>query len=453
MTAHGIKVWIDERELPIGATLTSSIRTQIGSADVLVVVASRASAASKWVGMELEFAQQHGKAVVPFFIEPMAEHERFRDHLGVDATSPQSFAGVLHGLIRDFFKSFDLDLPAADPAALRVGLRELAKEEPNLAPLILSCLDSEGLHQESMDTVFRAAFHPLDDALNALFDLMPNEKIAYHAAYGFCSAGAGARALFSWIAATGHGDLPLVTAVGSRRLEPVLLATAIELLRACDPPNNHALYQFIHHNAAQLDPEQRRSVLRLITWPVRADTDRLADVLGWVALKHFPDATEIRQMWTRWIHDGAFDGKPSTPKDLSRYLGDAQKEGLSGWERLNEALRNHVRSYLRSGDKQKVVTAVDHVQAAADVHALVLADLLREMDGVSATAEWNEWKKRDPETAEWLGWYVFEVRREATGDRDWLRAWKSAEEMVAFEQKRRRTLEGRSEDPPGVARN
>ena len=92
-------------------------------------------------------------------------------------------------------------------------------------------------------------------------------------------------------------------------------------------------------------------------------------------------------------------------------------------------------------DKQKVVTAVDHVRAAADLHAPVLDELLREMDGISATSEWNEWTKRDPDTAEWLGWYVFEVRRKATGDRDWLRARKSAKEMVAFEQERQRTLE------------
>ena len=53
-------------------------------------------------------------------------------------------------------------------------------------------------------------------------------------------------------------------------------------------------------------------------------------------------------------------------------------------------------------DKQKVVTAVDHVRAAADLHAPVLDELLREMDGISATSEWNEWTKRDPDTAEWL---------------------------------------------------
>jgi hypothetical protein len=56
---------------------------------------------------------------------------------------------------------------------------------------------------------------------------------------------------------------------------------------------------------------------------------------------------EIQQMWSRWIHSGTFDGKPSSPMDLARYMADAHKEGLSGWE-IHEALRTHVRGCLRS---------------------------------------------------------------------------------------------------------
>lgn len=443
LTAHGVKVWIDDRELQLGATLASSIRSQIETANVLLVIASKASAGSKWVGMELEFARQQNKAIIPFFIEPLAEHERFRDYLGVDATSPQAFADAIHGLMRDLFLSVDLELPLADPAVLTAGLRKLASEEPDLAPLIHGCLDSQGLHQDNMDTVLKSAFHPLDDALNALFDLSPNISMAHHAAYGFCGAGAGARALSSWIAATGEGELPLVTAVGGR-LEPALIPTAIKLLGACNPPNNHALFNFIHNNAGQFDERQRRSVIRLVTWPVRMDTDRLADVLGRVAFKHFPDAPEIQQMWSRWIHSGAFDRKAM---DLARYLADAHKEELPGWEPVNEALRSHVRGYLRSGDENKVDVAVNHLQAAADAGAPILASLLREAEGVSATAEWNEWRKRDPDTVKWMQWYVFQSVKEAVGDRNWLRAWDSAKEMVAFEEQRRRILAKDKQEP------
>jgi len=182
-------------------------------------------------------------------------------------------------------------------------------------------------------------------------------------------------------------------------------------------------------------------VIQLVTWPVRTDTSRLGDVLGWVALKRFPDAADIRQIWIRWISDGVFDGMHSSPKDLSRYLDSADKEGVAGLESINEALRCHVRRYLRSGDKRKVVMAMDYVQAAADVGVSVLTTLLREVEGVSGTAEWNAWRANDPDTSEWMQWYVFEVAKEALGDRDWLRALKNTEKMVEFEKVRRQILQ------------
>jgi hypothetical protein len=195
LTAHGVKVWLDERELRVPATLTSSIRAQIEGADALLVIASRASADSSWVGQEIDFAKQHRKSVIPLFIEPLAKHPRFRDYLGIDGTRPQEFADAVHRVARDLFRPYALELPAADPAVLTGNLRELAKEEPNLAPLILGCLDSEGLRWEHRDMVHNVAFHALDYAVNALFELRPDDHIADHAAVAFCSAGAGARAL------------------------------------------------------------------------------------------------------------------------------------------------------------------------------------------------------------------------------------------------------------------
>lgn len=453
LTAYGFNVWIDECELRNGAELSTTIRSKIEVADMLLVIASQASAKpTSWVARELDFAREHAKTVIPFFIEPLRNHERFEDYLGVDAMSPQSFADVVHRLMRDLYREFNHELPPASPALLTAGLRELAREEPDIAPLISGCLDFEGLHLENMDTVYNAPFHSLDEALDALFDLKSNETIANHAAYGFCLAGAGTRALSLWISSTGDGGLTLVTAVGSKRLGPALIPAAIKLLSACNPPNNHALYKFIQHNAAQLSEAHRRSVIRLVTWPVRADTDQQGDLLGWVAYKHFPEAIEIQQMWTRWIHAGAFDGKPNSPSDLAHYLTKAHKEELRGKERINEALRSHVRGYLRSRDEKKVFVAMDHVQATAEVDTPgvdnpVLALLLREVEGVSGTAEWNDWRANDPDTAEWMGWYVFEIAKEATGERDWLRALDSTKRMVAFEELRRRILTKDKQEP------
>jgi hypothetical protein len=241
-----------------------------------------------------------------------------------------------------------------------------------------------------------------------------------------------------------------VTAVGSK-LAPALIPTAIKLLGECDPPNNHALYNFIDHNAAQFDQGQRRAVIRLVTFPVRDDTARLADVLGWVALKHFPDATELQLMWSRWIQAGAFDGKPRRPTDLALYLADAHKEGLPGWESANEALRSHVREYLRSGDKSKVFVAVEHIRATADRGAPVLAELLREAHGVSGTSEWEDWKKKDPATAEEMEWYVFEFAKEAAGERNWLRAIENARRVVADIEQLRQAVAKDEQEPDGDA--
>ena len=99
LMAHGINVWLDERELKLGAALTDVIREQIQHADLLLVITSQQSATSKWVGLELEFARAHDKAIVPFFIEPLDTHERFRDDLGVMATSPQAFADAVRLLL------------------------------------------------------------------------------------------------------------------------------------------------------------------------------------------------------------------------------------------------------------------------------------------------------------------------------------------------------------------
>jgi hypothetical protein len=438
LTAHGVKAWIDEQELKPGAALSASLRNHIQSSDMVVVIATRASGASTWVGMELDFAKEHGKSIVPIFIEPVSKQMRFRDHMGVDATLPQTFEHVIHSLMRDFFASLGLKLPPPDSATLLAGMRDLAREEPDLAPLIHGCLDAEGLNQSNMGTVYGSAFHPLDYALNALFDVRPNDRMAWHAAYGFCLAGAGTRALSSWITTTGNGGQPLVTAVG-RELAPSLIGSAIQLLGQCDPPNNHAVYQFIHHNAAQLSEEQRRATIRLVTWPVR-DTGQLGDVLGWVAMKNFPQTVELQEMWSGWVQKGCFDGKPNTPHDLARYIANAHNEELAGWEDVSEAVRTHVRGHLRSGDQNRVEIAINHISAAADAKSPVLPALVQEANGVTGSAEWKHWAESDKETSEFMGWYLFHVVQQTKGDRDWDQAWDDAKQMAKFQKERRRIL-------------
>jgi hypothetical protein len=83
---------------------------------------------------------------------------------------------------------------------------------------------------------------------------------------------------------------------------------------------------------------------------------------------------------------------------------------------------------------------MEYIIAAAEAGVTILSTLLREAEGVVGTAEWDTWRDIDPDTAEYMKWYVIEIAKEARGDKKWLLAKKSADEMVAFEKFRREML-------------
>lgn len=134
MSAHGIAVWLDERDLPIGTPLTPSIEEHIRGVDTLLVVASRAAARSSWVDKEIDLARDLGKPIIPLFVEAVSDHPRFAEHKGLDATARETFAFVLDTLMRELHLVCDSEMPAPDPAVLEAELRELATLEPCLAP-------------------------------------------------------------------------------------------------------------------------------------------------------------------------------------------------------------------------------------------------------------------------------------------------------------------------------
>jgi hypothetical protein len=433
--AHHVNAIFDERALELGTRLTPSIRSKIESADILLVVASQASANASWVELEMKFADDDGKAVIPVFIEPVSAHPRFKDYKGIDATQREAFAEVIHELIRTLFSSMNLELPAVDIAVSVSALRELEKEEPDLTPFISGTLDFDGLAIENCKTVYNVPFHALDYTINTMFDVKRDIPAASCAASAFSFAGAGVRALSSWIEHTGNGGLQLVYAIG-HTIEPSRIPAAIKLLARCQPPNDQALCDFIHSNASQLDDLQRRSVIRLLTWPIREDSGGSRCDAASVALKHFPDAKEIQQIWSRWIHAGSFDGTPDSPQDLAWFLSEAHKKVLPGWEPVNGALRSHVRDCLRSGNGNAVEIAMSHIEAAADEGVPVLADLLREAEGAPGCYEWNQWHQRDPDAADSMRWYLRATVREARSDRDWARARVEAEKMFEYQKRR-----------------
>lgn len=398
LLAHGVPVWIDERELILGTELAPSIRGHLEGCDVVVVLASQASAASPWVAREVAFAREHGKPIVPFFVDPLTRDPLFRDFLGVDATNPQTFADGIDALVRNLYAAVEAAVPPPDRDRLEAGLRELAREDPALAPLILGFLDDQGLHRENVDGAYTARFHRLDDAVNALYDRDPGARAASHAAYAFSQAGAGTRALRRWIAATGDGETTLAVAVGTRPLAPAWVDTAIALLGACEPANNAAVAGFLHHHATALTAAQRQAARRLVTWPVRGPERQGVD-LGLAALRHLPEAAEVPAMWSRWIRAGAFDGKPCAPVELARCLALMHLESMTGRDIVDEALGEHVRLALRSGDTGRIGTALTHVEVTARAGAPIAGMLVREAHAATTSAEWVSWSEREPETA------------------------------------------------------
>lgn len=438
MDAYGIAVWLDERELRLGTELLPAIRDHIIDSDILMVVASRASAASTWVERELDFAVQAGKPVLSVFMDAGLKHARLEEHLWADASNPQQFAEVLRDLIREIHRRSGQPLPSPDHARLEHGLRELADDEPGVAPLVVGCLDSEGLHRDNMETAYAAPFHAVDEALDALFELKGSQSIAYHAAYGFHMAGAGVRALSLWIKATGDGGGPLCTALGCGPLAPSLVPAAIRLLAGCDPPNNLAIGNFVQHNAALLDDAHRKRTIRLITWPVRATPERSAGLMAQQAIQHFPESAEIRHMWERWIREGGFD---SNPRQLLHDLLLTKENGLDAVELLVEALRRHIRQLLRSGDEAKVHIAANYLIEAAETRSPSFPAIHHEVCAAPGTAEWESWARQAPDTADWMASFLRELSSEAMGGQNWLHALNEAKRKSALTRKLRELRE------------
>jgi hypothetical protein len=187
---------------------------------------------------------------------------------------------------------------------------------------------------------------------------------------------------------------------------------AIQAFETCDPPDDGALADFIERHAARLTASQRQAVQRLVTWPVRGPERTGAD-LGMTALIHFADSEEVAATWSRWIRGGAFDGQPCAPVELARYLVEAQREQVAGRERLEEALRTHVRAALRSGDVNRINTALTHVDVCARAGASIAIALIREAHAATGSAAWNAWAAREPEPAARLRIEVEQVADEA----------------------------------------
>lgn len=423
LRCFGIKALPNDRESKL-LTATSAA-DEIATSKAIIVLASHEATSAVGVKEEIEIGRDCGVRVVPVFIDPVMDHPLFRGARGIEALNRFEFGTKALELVRGLLGVEQTPVP--DRQVLEASLGEIVVEAPALKPLIEGCRVGPGVEILHMPLILSAPFHLLDFALFALMELTAHRCIAA-AASCFAGVGAGFEVMQRWVQTAGDKSIFLNMAVGTELNEPSLTA-AIELLAASDPPDNQALYNFIARNSARLRGPLRDRVLHLVTYPKRGP-DRDAAVLAAVALEHFPDAENVRILWRRWVMDGEFDGRPCSAQQLATEFRLAEARGDRSWSFAHEALRQHVRSLLRDPTRQRVHTAIEHLRANADQNTPVLTLLLREMYGVAASAEWNGWREREPAVAEEMAWMLFEHCREASGERNWLRAWKEARSMI-----------------------
>lgn len=312
-------------------------------------------------------------------------------------------------------------------------MRDLCRQVPALEGLVLGCLDGPGLLGGSESSVAAAGFGPIDEALELLAEWEPSERIAAHLSWGFVELGAAHRALRRWVEVSEDGGVVLAVLADSARLPPAQDDATLALFERCSRPNNQALYGYIHRRADRLTEAQRQRVLRLIAYPIRRTPEGFGDVLANVAWRAFPDAPEVRQLWRRWITDGECDAHASM---LATSIANAARDGLPGVDEIVDVLRRHVRGLLRAGERVSALKACRHIEAAADKQSPALPALLTEASGVSGTAEWQDWRGRDPAAAAFCGWYVHFVAMQATGARDWPAALHDAKRMAELDDAR-----------------
>jgi hypothetical protein len=430
LRSYGVDAWLDERELRLGSRLDDAISLAINESDALVVVATQSAAQSQWVEREVAFARESRRAIsiVPVYVDAVKANPSFGPYLGVDASDRQQFAEVLVRLAEELVGS---PLPQPDLRQLEEGLAELSRQSPGIALLVESCVRGEGLFYEHVRVVSESSFYELDEALDVISRLKgSSHSAAFATAALFSRVGAGSAALSRYVA-EGHKVLP--HALGET-LDLGALASAIRLLSGADPRDDQALASFLWKNADSLTKKYRSEVIHLVTSPDRGPKEFGADAAA-AALDLFPEDDDLVILWSRWIREGLFDGedkpKADRPRSLAYWCARGLKAGSGGWSRIFSELVGHVRHLARTKSKQAVYTALEHMKQATDENNPRFRELVQECSAAPGTAEWDGWDDREE-----MSDYVWELTKEAFGERRWgsagLRARESFKAMKAL---------------------
>jgi hypothetical protein len=120
LQAAGVRVWLDECELRIGASLIEEIRKAIDETEYLGVILSRNSVSSSWVQREVDVAMHEeieGKRVkvLPVVIEDCELPGFLKGKLYADFREPQRYHEELHKILRSLGQAPILPPPPPKP--------------------------------------------------------------------------------------------------------------------------------------------------------------------------------------------------------------------------------------------------------------------------------------------------------------------------------------------------
>lgn len=391
---HGVRTWLDERELRLGTQLDPTIRGQLTTCDLVVVIASQAAAQSPWVARELEVATGCDPAlpICPLYVADVVKHPLFAPHLGIDAREPYRFTDNVRRLAEAVVGK---RMPTPGRAAVKAVLDEIARRSPGVELLLTDLRREGGLRLEHVDLVAAAEFHDLDDALELLARMGSTDELANATATLFSRTGVGTAALLRHLAA---GFDVRASAVGVT-LASHLLPPAIRLLSPPQPVDDLALSSLLFVNRQAL-AAHRDDVIRLITQPPRGPGGFATDAAV-AALRVVPGDDALLRLWQGWIFDGRFDGvghrRPddSDPHFFAVWSAQELRDKVAGWDWICDRFLKHVRILIRSTDVDRVGAALLHLHHLALKEHPRLAEAIHICQDAMAIAEWHDWEREE----------------------------------------------------------
>jgi hypothetical protein len=141
LTAHGVRTWMDQYDIPVGAYWSDEIDKGLGSSDIVVGILSPDAAESRNVKNEWDWAIQNEKPLLLLQYRPCVIPHRYVSINFIDASHPQpepAFAALLATLgVGTEVASGPVDIPAAATAAIRHGPRRMAPVQRRQRPFIV----------------------------------------------------------------------------------------------------------------------------------------------------------------------------------------------------------------------------------------------------------------------------------------------------------------------------